>query len=396
MNDAQTDCPNCGYAIPDMPYCIRCGESLRDPDGSGSSGRRGTFAADPAGSVRRVALFSTILPQLPRADLDAFRIAFAGGLVALLALVVVGAFPVALVGAAVLVPALVLIYVYSVDIYEDTPLPVLALTLTWGAAWGIAFGLATTAISGRDAAIGGRPSFEIFTLGVVVPLLGLVAMVVGPLFLMRDRHYNDVLDGATFGVASAVAFVGAQVIAGSIDLFAGGLTPVGETLPWVGRILAIAVALPVVAAGAVGATVGAFWLRYRAPVRDRAALGAAGRPAVAVALAAAVMVAAALAAYLPGPIVDVAVQLGLAAVALVWLRRTLHVGLLEEAYEIETRSEINCANCGRPTLRHSFCGNCGISLRALPKRPSSLANPRTPAPAPPAAPSPPAASEPPA
>lgn len=395
MNDAQIDCPNCGYAVPDMPYCIRCGESLHERDGSGSSGRRRSFAADPGGAVHRVALFSTILPQLPRADLDAFRVAFAGGLVALLALVAVGAFPVALVGAAVLVPALVLIYVYSVDVYEDTPLPVLILTLAWGAAWGVAFGFATTAIADRGAAIGGRPSLEIVTLGLVVPLLGLAAMVVGPLFLMRDRHYNDVLDGATFGVASAVAFVGAQVVAGSIDLFAGGLTPVGETLPWVGRILAIAVALPVVAAGAVGATVGAFWLRYRAPVRDRAALGAAGRPPIAVASAAVLIVAAALAAYLPGPIVNVAVQLGLAAVALVWLRRTLHVGLLEEAYEIETGSEITCANCGRPTLRHTFCGNCGIALRALPKRSPTVGDVRTSATTPPVAP-PPAASEPPA
>ena len=48
----------------------------------------------------------------------------------------IGAFPVALVGAAVLVPALVLIYVYSVDVYEDTPLPVIALTMVWGAAFG--------------------------------------------------------------------------------------------------------------------------------------------------------------------------------------------------------------------------------------------------------------------
>jgi len=53
--------------------------------------------------VTRVALFSTLLPQLPVADLDAFRYAFAGGVIALLALVAVGAFPVALVGAAVLV-----------------------------------------------------------------------------------------------------------------------------------------------------------------------------------------------------------------------------------------------------------------------------------------------------
>ena len=95
------------------------------------------------------------MPQLPAADLDAFRIAFVGGLVALAALVAIGAYPVAFVGAAVLVPALVIIYVYSVDVYEDTPLPVLALTMAWGAAWGIAFGVAIDALSATTPRLGG-------------------------------------------------------------------------------------------------------------------------------------------------------------------------------------------------------------------------------------------------
>jgi hypothetical protein len=358
--------------VPDASFCIRCGESLRDvggrPDASGA-GRRGSFAGAPGESVARVALISTLMPQLPAADLDVFRVAFGAGLVALVALVAAGAYPVALVGAAVLVPALVLIYVYSVDVYEDTPLPVIALTMIWGGLWGVAFGLAIDAISGGGARFGGVRAFDVLTLGVVVPLAGLAVMTAGPLVLMRDRRYNDVVDGATFGVASAVSFVGAQVIAGSLGLFAGGLTPVGEPLAWVVRIVTIAVALPVVAAGAVGSTVGAFWLRYRAPIRDRDALGAAGRPVVALLLAAALLVASALAAYLPGAIADVAVQLAIAALALVWLRRTLHVGLLEEAFEIETGGEVICANCGKPTLRHTFCGNCGIALHALPKHP---------------------------
>jgi hypothetical protein len=371
VTDDPIDCPRCGGSVPDAPFCVRCGEPLRDGGGLASGRRRGSsYAAAPGESVARVAPFSTLLPQLPVADLDAFRIAFAGGFIALLALVVVGAFPVALVGAAVLVPVLVLMYVYSVDVYEDTPLPVVALTMVWGAAWGIAFAVAIDALIGTPGRFGGSRVPEVVALGVVVPLLGGAAMVAGPLVLMRDRRYNDVVDGATFGVASAVAFVGAQVIAGSVDLFAAGLTPIGEPLPWVARILAIAVAMPVVAAGAVGSAVGACWLRYRAPVRDRAALGIAGRPVVALILAGGLLVAAALAAYLPGPTVDVAVQLALAVVAVVWLRRTLHVGLLEEAFEIEIGDEIVCANCGSATRRHTFCGNCGIALHALPKRPS--------------------------
>jgi hypothetical protein len=315
-----------------------------------------------------VALVSTLLPQLPVADLDAFRVALVAGFAVLLALVALGAFPVALVGAALLVPALIVLYVYSVDVYEDTPLPVLGLTMVWGAAWGAIVALAVDALVGTPGRFGTTRWAEIVLLGVVVPLVGGVLMTAGPLLLLRDRRYNDVVDGATFGVASAVSFVGAQVIAGSLDLFAAGLTPVGEPLPWIGRILAIAVALPVVAAGAIGSLVGAFWLRYRAPLRDRAALGVAGRPVVASVLAGALLVAAALAAYLPGPVVNVAVQLGLAAVALVWLRRTLHVGLLEEAFELEIGDAITCANCRATTARHTFCGNCGIALHALPKR----------------------------
>ena len=367
MPDDQVTCPQCGQPVPDTPFCVRCGESLRGSGGPAGRGRPGSYAAAPGQSVARVAMFSTLLPQLPDADLDTFRLAFAGGLIALIALVVVGAFPVALVGAAVLVPALVLVYVYSVDVYEDTPLPVIAMTMLWGAATGFLFGIAISGLSSTGAGFGGIDPRDVLLLGVLVPLAGTAVMIAGPLLLLRERRFNDVIDGATFGVASAVTFVGTQVIAGSIDLFAGGITPVGEPLPWITRIVTIAIALPVVAAGAIGSAVGAFWLRYRTPVRDRAALGVTGRPIVASILAAALLVAAALATYLPGPILNVVAQLALAAVALLWLRRTLHLGLLQEAFEIEIGDEIVCANCGVATRRHTFCGNCGISLHALPK-----------------------------
>ena len=149
MTDDQIDCPHCGQTVPDTPFCIRCGESMREVGRAPAPAVvAGATPLHPLKSVARVALFSTILPHLPRADLVAFRVAFAGGLVVLLGLVAVGAFPVALVGAAVLVPALILLYVYSVDVYEETPTLVLALTLVWGAAWGVAFGLAVEAISG--------------------------------------------------------------------------------------------------------------------------------------------------------------------------------------------------------------------------------------------------------
>ena len=173
-------------------------------------------------------------------------------------------------------------------------------------------------------------------------------MVAGPLVLLRDRRFNDVVDGATFGVASAVAFVGAQVIAGSIDLFADGPTPVGEPLPWIARILAIAVALPVVAAGAIGSAVG----RVLAPL-PRAA-SATGRrwasPAVRRSRARwrrPCWSRRPSPPICPGRSSTSRSSSALAAVALLWLRRVLHLGLLEEAFEIEIGDEVVCANCGQ-------------------------------------------------
>ena len=54
-------------------------------------------------------------------------------------------------------------------------------------------------------------------------------------------------------------------------------------------------------------------------------------------------------------------------VVIVLLRRAIHVGLLEESLEVPIGPELTCPNCGELTARHTFCGQCGISLQALPK-----------------------------
>jgi hypothetical protein len=56
-------------------------------------------------------------------------------------------------------------------------------------------------------------------------------------------------------------------------------------------------------------------------------------------------------------------------VAISLLRRSIHVGLLEERSETPIGGDLICPNCGNVTARHVFCGHCGISLQALPKTP---------------------------
>jgi hypothetical protein len=367
-------CPACGHQVPDGNHCIRCGTPVVG-ERRGGAGRE-VFSASPDEGRSSPRLVSTFFPQLPRADMKTFRVALVGGLAGVLVLGLAGMFPLAIAGSAVLVPLLMVLYFFDVDLYEDEPLLVVALTMLWGVAVGVGVGLISRAVSWSGAGLlGDEPGSEVLVRGVAIPLLGFVLVLVGPLILLPYRKFNDVLDGATFGAAAAVSYAGALLLTHSSALFAGGLRPVGSVGPWVARLLELSVALPILYAGAAGSATGAFWLRYRAPVHDRDALGPLGRPVLASAVAAAMWVAGGVGQVLLPRYVSLALLAILALAALLWLRRVIHVGLTQEASEIELGPDITCPNCGATTPHHSFCANCGVSLLALPK-----ARRRTPAP----------------
>ncbi|MFO1539629.1 MAG: hypothetical protein ACKOTZ_04145, partial [Chloroflexota bacterium] len=153
-----------------------------------------------------------------------------------------------------------------------------------------------------------------------------------------------------------------------------GLRPSApDLLPWVVRLLGLGIATPVIAAGAIGGLAAVLWLRHRPPTGGTFAVGPVGRPVVAARLAAALL----LAAPLLGPRVADEQTLGqllrllllgiAATVALLWLRRMIHAGLIAESLEIPIGAPAPCASCGEATPRHTYCGACGVALRALPK-----------------------------
>jgi hypothetical protein len=358
---APSGCPNCGLEDPPGAFCVRCGLPL-----AGEGARRG-FAAAP-NERRLLPALSTLFPQLPRTSIATFRAALVIGTALLVGLALAGLFPVAMVAAATLVPLLMLVYLYDVDLYEDEPLRVVAVTMAWGVVAGVGIGVLGRVLDPVGSALLEESTASRVVLrGLALPALATALAIAGPLLLLPYRKFNDVLDGATFGVASASCLVGAQVLTESSSLFAAGLRPVGEVWPWAVRVLQLGLALPVLAGAAVGAAVGAIWLRHRAPVRDRDALGALGRPAVAVAAAAALVCAGSLAQLAVGRAASLLVLAALDALALIWLRQVVHLGLIQEAGEVPIGPALTCANCGRETPRHSFCAHCGVSLLALPK-----------------------------
>lgn len=360
------NCPHCGHRVPEGNWCVRCGHRL---DGAARDRPGASFAAAPDERAGAPALVSTLFPQLPRADMAAFRVALAVGVAGVVALAAARLFPVAVIAAALLVPLLTVAYLYDVDVYEDQPFRVVALTLAWGAVAGVGMGLLAGAVTatGPDLALDSQDP-DLLLRSVVLPLAGVALMLAGPLVLLPYRRFNDVLDGATFGAASGVAFTAAQVMTLAAGLLEGGLRQDGEVLPWIVRTLTLAVTGPVLAMAAIGAATAAFWLRYRGPAAHRGALAELGNPAFAVLTAAALIVAGAVGQPLLPVGWWLAELVALDVLALLWLRRTIHLGLLQEAAETEIGSEIECPNCGARTARHSFCSDCGIALAALPKR----------------------------
>jgi Flp pilus assembly protein TadB len=103
--------------VPRLKFCIRCGDPLTDELAAESVREdRRRFAAAPDERVNAVSLVSTLFPQLPRAEMRTFRLAFAVGVAIVVGLALLGFYPIALASAAVLVPLLFVLYLWDVDI----------------------------------------------------------------------------------------------------------------------------------------------------------------------------------------------------------------------------------------------------------------------------------------
>jgi hypothetical protein len=393
-------CDNCGNEVPASPFCIRCGHEheggrpaltrfSRVPgasavgrglsgvmriDPTSLSGVRRAFAAAPNESVLRPSIVSSLFPQLPRPSMAVFRTCLALGVATVLVLGLAKLYPVALIAGALLLPMLVVLYMVDVNVFEEQSLPVIGGTLAWGAVMGALTALIAKGLSpsGTQVFVGGGDGSLVLTRGVLIPLLSVGLILLGPLVLLRYPRFSTVLDGATFAAASASAFVGAEVIVQALSALGNGLRPPGSVVPWLVQLAIIAVALPLVTMASMAATAGVVWLKFRAPIRDRSAFGRLGSLFVAVPLGCAFLLIAALVQITLPSGVSLAIIAVLAVLALLWLRQVIHVGLLEEALEIEDAPIVTCANCGNRTRLGAFCESCGISLAALPSSRSSV------------------------
>jgi hypothetical protein len=366
------ECPVCQTEVPEGEFCGLCGIPLKDHGASGPGWLRITaYSASPGEHLLRPNIVSSLFPHLSPSSRMPFLV---GLIVIVLALLATSVFrlPAALITVAALgLPLLFLIYLQESDVYNDVPTGTLVTTAGLGIGLGVGWVLVTGAVVAQayDVGLGmGIAGSRILRDGLGVPLGGVILMLV-PALLVRlfRRGAREALDGFAIGALGALMFTAAAQMTRLAPQFAGGM--VAKARPMNGLIVEAGirgVAVPLTAA-AVGGLIGAA-LWFTRPDNKKHQ----HRNFVRIALACFALVV--LLMYAGLGLVDVArfpqllqlaLHLTVAAVALLALRIGLHLALLHEAHdEILSDEPLLCPHCGTVVPDMAFCVACGAATRA--------------------------------
>jgi hypothetical protein len=359
-------CHHCDHTVPAGDYCGHCGAHLaiRRP---GDRGREHAFAASPGEHVYQLSLISTLFPHLPHRGGHLFRWSLIGGGLLILVLAALHLFAPATAVAAVLLPLLYLLYLYEVEVYEDEPWLVVGATFAAGAVLGLAFNLAVQPAY-TEAALRQDQTAGLLLAAVTIPILSQCAMLLGPLLLLGRPHFNDTLDGLSFGVASGLGYSFAATMVAFIPVLGGPLVETGSAADWALRLLRAGILTALVNASSTGLVASAIWLRRHGRGRHYQESWRWGLPtAIGVAFGAQLLLGL-LSFLLPDLLLDLIAIALVAALLLLYLRLVLHHALLEEGAEHEIGPVVACPECHRLVPTMLFCPACGVARSAAPKR----------------------------
>ena len=282
--------------------------------------------------------------------------------------------PAALISVASLgLPLLFLLYMRETNVFRDVPRRTLLLTAALGIGLGIGWVLLTGAIVARSYGVplgAGIAADRIAREGLGIPVGSMLLMLV-PVVVVRLLRppTRESMDGFMIGALGALAFTAAATLTRLAPQFATGMVararPVSSLIVEAG-IRGIAVPLT---AAAVGGLIGAALWFTRPPNK-------AHQHASYVRAALAGFAAAVLAVYAALGLVDVAhipqllqlaIHLTVAAVALLLLRLGLHLALLHEAHdEIHSDEPVLCPHCNHVVPDMAFCPACGVATTRRP------------------------------
>jgi RsiW-degrading membrane proteinase PrsW (M82 family) len=362
-------CPNCADTVPAGGYCGACGHHLALHDDAARSGFRGhSYAAAPGEHVLRLAVVSSLFPNLPHRSRAPFRIAVVILAVALVVLATLRLQAPMIAVAALGVPLLFQLYLQESDVYEDLPTPLLALAVLLGAGLGVGWALLTAdriSESISTQLLGGNTASRFWTDGVLIPLVGGALLLVPAIvaFLVKPPHVDESMDGFLIGSIGAVGFTAASTITRLWPQLETGI--VARNRPVSGIVVEALLqggAVPITAASVGGVFGAALWVRRRSQVHFGRVLASAR-----------LVLPAALLIYLALGLIDYwqppqETLLGLHAVvailALLALRYGVHAVLLHEEHDVQIGPPRVCPHCEQVVPAMPFCPHCGYAHRA--------------------------------
>ncbi|MFN2581823.1 MAG: hypothetical protein ABR498_03670 [Candidatus Dormibacteria bacterium] len=360
---ALAECPHCGERVPLGAFCGNCGASLTDRPGKR---RLHVYAAAPNEHVARPSVITTLFPHLPHRHAHLFSEALLIGVLIVVLLAALQLYTSALIAASLLLPILYMLYLYEVEVYENDAVVVIGATFVTGAALGTGFAL----LSGHliTGTINGTQQGPLIS-GVAVPLIVQLLMLAGPVSLLLLRsHFEETLDGLTFGVTSALGFTLALVIAGNWHTFTGPLQGTGAvSAQAILRLLRAGVLVAIVNGCTTGMITAVLWFEHHGRSQRRHAYSWRGLEATAL-VAFGAQVVLGLASYFIGNLLGLVLLWASAAIGLlVWLRVLLHHALLDEGTGVIGEASA-CSECHRLVPTMNFCPACGVHRSASPKR----------------------------
>jgi hypothetical protein len=379
-------CERCEANNPDVAeFCYRCGQPLGHAHEGADRGD--AYAIQPSEHVAQLALISTLLPHTNRRVANEYRWALILGSAVSVLLAVVGLIAPAVMIAAFLIPVTYLVFAHDVDLWEERPGGALAaiflLSGTGAAAVSLAFfrwfgedGFAGLLFAGADTDRGGIASLPVVAIvlfAITMPVIAEIVREIGPVLLVRQPRFDDMIDGFTFGMASGAAYAAFETVIAFGVLFTVGVHSTDALTTWIVLLVNVMIVKPVIYGCASGVAVATF------SGRGEGYDGFTGRYVGQFLLAIVTSVAYWLGVRLLAP-APYGAALGLlwgallAAVLIVRTRVVLHAAVLEAAVEDAARGHRSkwattdgghCAECEHALLADSlFCIVCGSSTRA--------------------------------
>ena len=276
-----TVCPYCGARVPDASYCGACGAHLTHVRLGGAARRTHAYSAFPDESMFRLAVVSSLFPQLAGRSRNVYRAAFAFIVVALAAVAAAGLNAPVIAISAVAVPLLFLIYVWEIDPLEVRFAVPTAIIFVVGAGLGVGWGLLLGPVVSNSLVP--RLATSLATGGVLqsallVPVVGQLLMVlpVAVARLWRPAR-SEALDGFTAGAAGALGLTLAATLTELTPLLRDGNLVVGSSLlANLTQAVVRGLTNPLIAAAVTGYIGAALWARRGAGSRP-AAVGSPSR-----------------------------------------------------------------------------------------------------------------------